>query len=487
MESQRPARIPPPGLPILSGPPPITESSNCRQCNKEFNFIFRRKHVCGHCGYEYCSNCLSDGQALMPRKSSISQNGSSSSSSSTSNNNSNGPASIFNEIKEGLREGLGLDEKSSSNNNNGVGSGYEVESVCIPCLTMLQVTAANLTQLRALPIKRLKEYLAAYNIPCIGPKEKEDFVQAVIRARNPNTGCLSHEAESYYRRRSVPKYGQTPSQTPSSTPRPRPPPPQNQARPPPPSAQYPYSRPPPPTQAYARPPPPTNAYRPPPPTTNYAPRPAQPTPRRPPPQQQQARPPAPTPKPQASPAPPPPPVPTILSLVSLPKSYLASLSIGTLKAILYENHVRVDFKQVLEKEQLIDRVNELIVDERKRLERQRIEEERLAAGMSSSVPVPNGHSTPPDSDKSEVNGENVEGSEGSVSDSKKVPTGPMPEIERGLCVVCQDEEATLAVVDCGHLCMCAHCSDLIMATSQECPLCRTRIVTSQRLIRIYRT
>jgi hypothetical protein len=31
----------------------------------------------------------------------------------------------------------------------------------------------------------------------------------------------------------------------------------------------------------------------------------------------------------------------------------------------------------------------------------------------------------------------------------------MPEIERGLCVVCQDEEATLAVVDCGHLCMCA--------------------------------
>lgn len=38
-----------------------------------------------------------------------------------------------------------------------------------------------------------------------------------------------------------------------------------------------------------------------------------------------------------------------MSLVALPTSYLSSLSIGTLKAILYENHVKVDFKQVLEK------------------------------------------------------------------------------------------------------------------------------------------
>ena len=30
------------------------------------------------------------------------------------------------------------------------------------------------------------------------------------------------------------------------------------------------------------------------------------------------------------------------------------------------------------------------------------------------------------------------------------------------------------------------CSDLVMATSKECPLCRTRIVTSHRLIRIYK-
>jgi hypothetical protein len=57
------------------------------------------------------------------------------------------------------------------------------------------VTSAPLPTLRGLPLKRLKEYLAAYDIECIGPKEKEDFVQAVVRARNPATGCLLPEAE----------------------------------------------------------------------------------------------------------------------------------------------------------------------------------------------------------------------------------------------------------------------------------------------------
>jgi hypothetical protein len=57
------------------------------------------------------------------------------------------------------------------------------------------VTCAPISSLRSLPLKRLKEYLAAYNIPNVGPKEKEDFVQAVIKARNPQTGALSPEAE----------------------------------------------------------------------------------------------------------------------------------------------------------------------------------------------------------------------------------------------------------------------------------------------------
>lgn len=82
--------------------------------------------------------------------------------------------------------------------------------------------------------------------------------------------------------------------------------------------------------------------------------------------------------------------------------------------------------------ELISRVAELITAERKRLERQRYEEERFANGNATSDPAAG------------------EGAEDGV-ESKKVPTGPMPEMERGLCVVCQDEEATLAVVDCGYV------------------------------------
>jgi hypothetical protein len=85
------------------------------------------------------------------------------------------------------------------------------------------------------------------------------------------------------------------------------------------------------------------------------------------------------------------------------------------------------------RQELIGRVAELITAERKRLERQRYEEERLAQGDSAAAAAA-------------ASGED---SHAHVTDKAQVPTGPMPEIERGLCVVCQDEEATLAVVDCG--------------------------------------
>jgi len=86
------------------------------------------------------------------------------------------------------------------------------------------------------------------------------------------------------------------------------------------------------------------------------------------------------------------------------------------------------------RQELIGRVAELITAERKRLERQRYEEERLAQGDSAAAAA------------AASAGEDAHSH---VTDKAQVPTGPMPEIERGLCVVCQDEEATLAVVDCG--------------------------------------
>jgi hypothetical protein len=90
----------------------------------------------------------------------------------------------------------------------------------------------------------------------------------------------------------------------------------------------------------------------------------------------------------------------------------------------------------MSRQELIGRVAELISAERKRLERQRYEEERLAQGESSTAAAVG------------------EDTQAGVTDKTQVPTGPMPEIERGLCVVCQDEEATLAVVDCGYVVSC---------------------------------
>jgi len=73
-----------------------------------------------------------------------------------------------------------------------------------------------------------------------------------------------------------------------------------------------------------------------------------------------------------------------------------------------------------------------------------------------------------------------------LSTSTSNPKQPFPE-RSSLCVICQDEEANIAIVDCGHLAMCKACSDLVMTSSRECPLCRTRIVTEARLLRIFKS
>jgi len=90
------------------------------------------------------------------------------------------------------------------------------------------------------------------------------------------------------------------------------------------------------------------------------------------------------------------------------------------------------------REELIKRVAELMTSERRRLERQRYEEEREAQGMViPPVTVP------------EATDDAADGDSRKSLDLKPVPTGPPPDLDRGLCIVCQDEEATLAVVDCG--------------------------------------
>jgi len=247
------------------------------------------------------------------------------------------------------------------------------------------------------------------------------------------------------------------------------------------------------------------------------------------------------------------------ALLEMSSEGLHALSVGTLKSVLYENHVLAP--QALEKDDLVAKVQFLVDNERRdrvreaeihameeqvyleqqrvmreeflrqQAERERAQEENVteneATRMSADIQPPTPIEFPAPSTGGNVqehdhnNGDrhehlDVPGDRSSVhshssSQSQRpatVPTvgasspslsrSPSPSapmaynaptiVERsGLCVICQDEEANIVVVDCGHLAMCRNCSDLVMSTNRECPLCRTRIVTQQRLLRVFRT
>jgi len=161
---------------------------------------------------------------------------------------------------------------------------------------------------------------------------------------------------------------------------------------------------------------------------------------------------------------------------------ISALSVGTLKAILFQNHVNA--RLILEKSDLVDKVITLIEDERRERERKVREEEQEKRAMEEELRM---------REESQRQNEEDKGKDASTDFAKPSPLPPKAQamaatLERtGLCVICQDEEANIAIVDCGHLAMCRGCSDLILNSSRECPLCRTRIVTEQRLLRIYKT
>ncbi|KIM46818.1 hypothetical protein M413DRAFT_440392 [Hebeloma cylindrosporum] len=264
-------------------------------------------------------------------------------------------------------------------------------------------------------------------------------------------------------------------------------------------------------QAQAPPPPPHHS-RPQPqasPRPSYPPRP-RPATQRPP----ASEPPAPPPRPRAvSTAPPP----NLSQLINMSPESIASLSISALKSILFINHVNVG--QILEKSDLVSKVMTLIQDEKAERERQRQAEEREEMELMQRElerreavrqralereAADAATSRETGGDQAQQGGDNetpAQHSDDPRSGASPVPSPPPkslvppPKVQgsastlerTGLCVVCQDEEANIAIVDCGHMAMCRGCSDLIMASSRECPLCRTRIVTEARLLRIFRT
>ena len=53
------------------------------------------------------------------------------------------------------------------------------------------------------------------------------------------------------------------------------------------------------------------------------------------------------------------------------------------------------------------------------------------------------------------------------------------------CVICQDNDSIMAVIPCGHLCLCNGCSNVCMGGQngqRNCPICRGNM---QSVLRIY--
>ncbi|KAJ1311695.1 hypothetical protein OPQ81_010168 [Rhizoctonia solani] len=320
----------------------------------------------------------------------------------------------------------------------GVYNGFDPVDVCSYCIEVLKVTAMGRASVRAMPLAHLKAYLSAYGLQ--GPShavEKEDYVRAVLDARQSN-GCLPKVNEDYY---------QSFSDFVDSLPQPE----LSSHVPPPPV---------PPRHTAPRPPPRPTANRPPP---AAPPRPQTAPSRsntRPAPQQAQSNPPR---QPNPPPSPPStqrptPQVPPMDELLAMKSEGISALSIGVLKAILQHHHVRIP-QDALEKRDLVDRVITLVeaarVEKEKeahvraaeaeaQLEAQRqafeeIERKKKAAAQKI------------DAAASEEQAPQVEATAGTT----KVATHVAAKLERdGLCVICQDEDANIAIVDCGHLCLC---------------------------------
>ena len=166
----------------------------------------------------------------------------------------------------------------------------------------------------------------------------------------------------------------------------------------------------------------------------------------------------------------------------MPPDSIRMLSIGVLKSILFTNHVNV--ANILEKGDLVNKVIALVEDEKRERERMRLvgemeEMERVQREMErEGVDVSPPSSTERDGAGSSQQGERAVSPEG---ERRKHPSDPVPDtsghertefnpaggqrpdtnttkpplasaMERnGLCVVCQDEEANIAIVDCGFV------------------------------------
>ena len=180
-------------------------------------------------------------------------------------------------------------------------------------------------------------------------------------------------------------------------------------------------------------------------------------------------------------------MPTLDQLLEMPDDALAHLSIGTLKAVLFQNHVNA--RLVVEKAELVAKVRTLVEDERRERERhaaleaaeraaeeearhaaeeaRRVEEERRRARERASQDAASAINVDVESGGGEEASAHAQTEEGPSDEAAPPPPPPKPapqaspppargpsprgpQLERtGLCVICQDEEANIVIVDCG--------------------------------------
>ncbi|KAJ8517908.1 hypothetical protein ONZ45_g4922 [Pleurotus djamor] len=345
-----------------------------------------------------------------------------------------------------------------------------------------------------MPLGKLRKYVNAYNIKVGRVVEKDDLIDRIMMARGPN-GCLSPECENDLppattqtpRRQATTEFARpdlAPDDPPPVPPRYQPPPgpPPGYRQPPttPPRSQYYHQPPPVPPRPQAQPPPPNTNTRPWPgnnqPYANLSASRSSHNLHTSPNMASSSTPPRPraastSPENRVPSSPPPPPPPDLNELLSMTDDSIAALSIGSLKSILFRNHVVA--RGIIEKAELVKKVRDLVDNERRVRERAEIqrqmeeqaeqeriqqmiaEEERCRREQEGAQETGNGETASP-SDDASVDADGDSKMEGAAKPIPKPTPSTTPSkahisaFERnGLCVICQDEEANIAIVDCG--------------------------------------
>jgi len=136
------------------------------------------------------------------------------------------------------------------------------------------------------------------------------------------------------------------------------------------------------------------------------------------------------------------------------------MSISALKTVLFQNHVNA--RLLLEKSDLVARVQALLGDERRERAREAAiharEEEEFIARQHAMKEEQRHREEQARQDREQIHRDNsahAPRDDAQHPERKKSPPpmmGTAADLERnGLCVVCQDEEANIAIVDCGYV------------------------------------